>query len=89
MMQVQPSDNLLSTHAVKSSQETLHRKVTPTDSVLGGLSEDVAGFIQKAIEMDYADSGAIEQAQNALKDGTLDTFENYSAVAVNLLKYGL
>ena len=89
MMQVQPSDNLLNAHLAKSSQETLHRKVTPTDSVLGGLSDHVAGFIRTVIGMDHTDSGAVERAQNALKDGTLDTFEIYSAVAVNLLKHGL
>ena len=90
MMQVQPSDNLLNAHLAKSSQDTPHRKVTPADdSALGGLSNGVAGFIRKALETDCADSAIIEQAKNAMGEGMLDTPETYTAVAANLLAFGI
>ena len=64
-------------------------KVEPVDTSDPTVKAQFASIIEKAIQTEEVNLKAIEEAQNELDSGLLDTPQVITAAAQNILKYGI
>jgi anti-sigma28 factor (negative regulator of flagellin synthesis) len=89
-MQINPSENPVNTNLAKLLQETQQRKVTQSDAVVNELGNELDLIIQKAMKNYQSDdSRAVQEAKQAIADGTLDTPETIQMAAEKLLTFGI
>ena len=53
------------------------------------LRAEYESFIRRALELEDGDSKAVDEAQNELESGLLDTPEGAQSAAENILKLGI
>ena len=53
------------------------------------LQVDYATLIEKAVQENVENTNTVEQAQQLLNSGSLDTSENIKAAAENIIKFGI
>ncbi len=53
------------------------------------LQVDYASLIEKAVQLPEENNHAVQQAQQLLKSGNLDTIENIKAAAQNIIDLGI
>jgi len=64
-------------------------KTAGEDTSDATVKTEYASVINKALETEEIDLKAVQEAQNAIQEGTLDTPENITAAAENILEQGI
>jgi hypothetical protein len=64
-------------------------KTLPADSSDATVRSEYSSIINRSLETEEVDLKAIQDAQNAIQEGSLDTPDNIRATAEYILKYGV
>ncbi|MBW8001554.1 MAG: hypothetical protein FVQ80_05980 [Planctomycetes bacterium] len=64
-------------------------KTSSTNQADSSLQVDYASLIEKAAQVPLEDENAVQQAQQLLESGNLDTMENVRAAAQNIIDLGI
>ena len=72
-----------------SSKQPDCDKTPPSNEVDASLQADYASLIEKAMQAPGADAEVVQQAQELLLSGQLESSENIRAAAENIIKFGI
>ena len=72
-----------------SSKQPDYDKTSPNNEVDASLQVDSASLIEKAMQVPEADAEVVQQAQELLLSGQLESPENIRAAAENIIKFGI
>ena len=67
----------------------ISREQTTTENVDATLGADYTSAINRAITVEDSQTKAVEEAQKAIADNSLDSRENVEDAARNILKFGI
>jgi len=84
------STNQISDFFEKSSAgQAGSAEIVAGNQIDASLQTDYAGFIEQATQIPQTDTKAVQQAQQLLLSGQLESPENIRAAAENIIKFGI